>query len=144
ARPNADHHASRDADLTDNTSHGEGHVHWTPWVLRAVLVIILAVQLVRGYMGGAIVAAEGIVASLLPLLVSRFSGRHVPWLLDVTFVLAIVLQFGSESLKLFELFTYWDKLVHPGEIFLASGVATYLFLGYRDHHRLKVPDGLAA
>src|SRR5690348_13559792 len=118
ARPTADHRAGPDSTLSERGDHHEGSFHRTSWVLRAVLVVILIVQLVRGYMGGATVAAEGVVASFIPLLVSRFSGRHVPWLLEVTFVLAMVLQFGSEALKLFELFTYWDKLVHPGEIFL--------------------------
>ena len=112
--------------------------------MRALLIVPLVVQLVRGNHGGAIVAAEGIVATFIPLLISRWSGLHIPWLLEITFLLAMVLQFGSESLKLFELFTYWDKLVHPLEIFLASGVATYLLLGYRHYHRLKIPDGLAA
>src|SRR6266540_4279107 len=130
--------------LAERTDHHEGSFHRTAWVLRAVLVIILVVQLVRGNMGAAIVAAEGSVASLITLLVSRLSGWHVPWLLEVTFVVAMVLQFGSEALKLFELFTYWDKLIHPLEIFLASGVATYLMLGYRHYHRLQIPDGLAA
>jgi hypothetical protein len=143
-RPRAHDRPHTAAALSEHHDHHGGGVHWTAWVLRALLVIILAVQLVRGNMGGAVVAVEGCVVSLLPLLVSRWSGWHVPWLLEVTFVLAIVLQFGSEALKLFELFTYWDKLVHPGEIFLASGVATFLFLGYRHFHRLKIPDGLAA
>jgi hypothetical protein len=53
-------------------------------------------------------------------------------------------QYGSESFKLFELLTYWDKVVHPVEIFLATGVVTYLLLGYRDLHRLDIPDHLSA
>jgi hypothetical protein len=130
--------------LSEHGEHHEGGHHGQAWALRAVLVVILVFQLVRGYQGGAIVAAEGIVASFVPMLISRLSGLHVPWPLEISFVLAMVLQFGSESLKLFELFTYWDKIVHPLEIFLASGIATYLLLGYRHLHRLKIPDGLAA
>src|SRR5207248_1536613 len=41
-------------------------------------------------------------------------------------------------------FTYWDKIVHPAEIFLATGVATFLFLGYRHIRQLNLPDGLSA
>ena len=132
------------AALSEQGDHHEGSYHWQSWVLRGVLAAILALQLVRGNMGGAIVAAEGLVASFVPLAISRFSGKHVPWLMEITYLIAIVLQFGSESLKLFELFTYWDKIVHPLEIFLASGIATYLLLGYRHYHQLKIPDGLAA
>lgn len=130
--------------LSERDARHEGRCHWASWALRGLLVVILVFQLARGNLGGALVAAEGIAVSLLPLLVSRLSGWHVPRLLDVTFVLAMALQFGSESLKLFELFTYWDKLVHPAEIFLASGIATFLLLGYRRFHRLEIPDGLAA
>jgi hypothetical protein len=134
----------------NSATHSEGSdrhrrgYQWPAWVLRALLVVILVIQLVRGNHGGAIVAAEGIVVTFIPLVISRWSGLHVPWLLEITFLVAMVLQFGSEALKLFELFTYWDKIVHPLEIFLASGIATYLLLGYRDYHRLKIPDGLAA
>ena len=52
--------------------------------------------------------------------------------------------FERPPFKLFELLTYWDKVIHPAEIFLASGVATFLFLGYREIHELEIPDGLAA
>jgi len=130
--------------LSESSDHHEGGYHWQSWALRSLLVICLVVQLVRGNTGGAIVAVEGLVISFVPLAISRFSGQHVPRLLDVTFVLAIALQFCSESLKLFELFTYWDKIVHTLEIFLASGVATYLLLGYRHIQKLKFPDGMAA
>jgi hypothetical protein len=130
--------------LSERGDHHEGSYHWLSWVLRAVLVAVLAIQLVRGNMGGAIVAAEGIVVTFIPLGISRWSGLHIPWLMEITFLVAMVLQFGSEALKLFELFTYWDKIVHPLEIFLASGIATYLLLGYRHYQRLTIPDGLAA
>ena len=99
---------------------------------------------VRGNRDGAIVAGEGLVVTLIPLAISRFSGRHVPRLLELTFVLAMLLQFVSESLKLFELFTYWDKIVHPARSSWPAGIATYLLLGYRELHELDIPDGLAA
>jgi hypothetical protein len=38
------------------------------------------------------------------------------------FVLGMAFQFISESTKLFELFTYWDKLVHPALIAAAPGM----------------------
>jgi hypothetical protein len=44
------------------------------------------------------------------------------------------------------LLTYWDKLVHPAEIFLATGVVTFLLLGYGELHHLEsdVPDSMEA
>lgn len=124
--------------------HGHGRRHWEAWVLRALLGALVVWQALSGNREGATVAAMGLAASLIPPVVSRFSGWHVPRMLELTFVLAMVLQYASESLKLFELFTYWDKIVHPTEIFLATAVATYLLLGYRKLHQLDIPDGLAA
>ncbi len=86
----------------------------------------------------------GVLVTLIPVLITHFSGWRVPRALELTFVFGMFLQYTSESLKLFEIFTYWDKLVHPAEIFLATGVATFLLLGYRECHRLDIPDGLAA
>jgi len=86
----------------------------------------------------------GLAVTLIPPLISRLSGWHVPRMLELTFVFGMFLQYVSESLKLFEIFTYWDKLVHPAEILLATGVATFLLLGYREIHNLDIPDGLAA
>jgi len=139
-----DRRSARSEDGDPHGDHHQGGVHWLSWVLRSLLVVCLVVQFVRGNTGGAIVAVEGLVLSFLPFAITYFSGRHVPKLLETTFQLAIVLQFCSESLKLFELFTYWDKIVHPLEIFLASGVGTYLLFGHRHQHQLKFADELAA
>jgi MFS family permease len=100
--------------------------------------------LLQGNRDGAVVAGLGFATTLLPLIISHFSKRHVPRLLELTFVAAMFFQYVSESFKLFEIFSYWDKLVHPAEIFLAGAVATYLLLGYRELHELDIPDGLAA
>ncbi len=121
-----------------------GEHHWQSWVLRGLLLAVVGVQLANANRQGAAVAGEGFVLTLVPMLVTRLSGWHVPRMLEATYVLAVALQFVSESFKLFELLTYWDKLVHPGEIFLATGVATFLLLGYRDRHRLEMPDTMAA
>ena len=86
----------------------------------------------------------GVVVVMIPVLITHFSGWRVPRNLELIFVFGMVLQYASESLKLFELLTYWDKIVHPTEIFLATGVATFLLLGYRKCHDLDIPDGLAA
>lgn len=118
--------------------------HTESVVLRLLLLGVLGYQVVTGHVNGAVVAGIGLVLTLVPAGISHFSGWHVPRVLELTYVLGIALQFVSESFKLFELFTYWDKLVHPAEIFLASGVATFLLLGYRELHELEVPDGLAA
>jgi hypothetical protein len=124
--------------------HDRGGRHWESWALRALLAAIVILHLLTGNLAGAVVAGEGLLAAMIPPLISRFSGWHVPRMLELTFVLAMVLQFVSESFKLFELLTYWDKIVHPVEIFLAAGVGTLLFLGYAELHRLDMPDGLAA
>lgn len=123
---------------------GRAGRHWESWSLRALLVAVVAYHLVQHNGPGATVAALGLATTLIPLLITRLSGWHVPRLLELTFVLAMFLQYVSESFKLFELLTYWDKIVHPAEIFLAAGVASYLLLGYRDCHQLEIPDELAA
>jgi hypothetical protein len=118
--------------------------HWEAWGLRWLLAAISIFHLLKGNQEGAIVAAQGFVVSMLPPIISHFSHRHVPRLFELTFVAAIFLQYVSESFKLFEIMSYWDKIVHPGEIFLAGALATYLLLGYRELHELEIPDGLAA
>jgi hypothetical protein len=118
--------------------------HGQSWTLRALLAALVLGQLLTGNREGATVASMGLAITLIPPLISRFSGWHVPRQLELTFVAAMVLQYGSESLKLFERFTYWDKLVHPAEIFLATAVVTFLFLGFRHVHQLDIPDGLCA
>lgn len=129
---------------TQQQTPDTSRTHWEVWLLRALLVVSAAIHGLDGNMAGLRVAAMGLAFSLVPPLITRFSGWHVPRLLEATYVLAIVLQFISESFKLFEVFTYWDKLVHPAEIFLSSAVAVFLFLGYRHVHQLEIPDGLAA
>lgn len=134
--------APRQAAAAGTPRHGRRH--WESWTLRALLAAVVIYQLVQQNRSGATVAALGLATTLIPLLITRLSGWHVPRLLELTFVLAMFLQYVSESFKLFELLTYWDKIVHPAEIFLAAGVASYLFLGYRDCHQLEIPDELAA
>ncbi len=124
--------------------HDLGGRHWQAWGLRWLLAAISIFHLLQGNREGAVVAALGFAVSMLPPIISHFSKWHVPRLLELTFVAAMFLQYVSESFKLFEIFSYWDKLVHSSEIFLASAVATYLLLGYRELHELDIPDGLAA
>ena len=121
-----------------------GGLHWESWALRALLAGVLAFQFATGNAAGAVVAGIGLALSLVPLAITRFSHFHVPRLLDSAFTLAVALQFVSESFKLFELFTYWDKLVHSAEIFLAAAVAAFLVFGYRDLNHLRVPDQACA
>jgi hypothetical protein len=120
------------------------HPHWESWTLRALLLALTLWQLVTGNRNSAVVAGMGLAVTMIPVLITRFSGWRVPRNLELTFVFGMFLQYTSESLKLFELLTYWDKIVHPAEIFLATGVATFLLLGYRESRQLDIPDGLAA
>jgi hypothetical protein len=124
--------------------HQDGKLHWQSWALRTLLLALTAWQLITGNRDGATVAGMGLAVTMIPVLITRFSGWPVPRNLELTFVFAMFLQYTSESLKLFELLTYWDKIVHPAEILLATGVATFLLLGYRECHELDIPDGLAA
>lgn len=114
------------------------------WLLRAALAVLAVWQLLHGNTQGAIVAGQGLAITFLPPIVSRLGGRPVPRLIELIFVGAMAFQYGSESLKLFELLTYWDKIVHPTEIFLATAVVTFLLLGYREVRQLDIPDGMAA
>src|SRR6266699_1394500 len=118
--------------------------HWEPWLLRLRLAGVPAFQLATGNTGGAIVAGEGVVVSLLPILIERLSHRHVPRGPEFVFVAAITLQFASESTKLFELFYYWDKLVHPTLVALAAMIAGWLLLGYREAFGLRMTTHFAA
>jgi hypothetical protein len=119
-------------------------LHWESWLLRLVLLALLAYQLIGGNTSGAVVAGEGFVVSLLPLLVARLSKLHIPWLLEFAYTVGIALQFISESTKLFELFTYWDKLVHPTLIALTAMCGVWLMLGYRDAFHKRIPIQFAA
>jgi hypothetical protein len=137
------HPISHHAAAAPGEAHRPGP-HWESWALRALLLALAAWQLLSGNRGGATVAGMGLAVTFIPALITRFSGWRVPRNLELTFVFAMFLQYVSESLKLFEILTYWDKIVHPTEIFLATGVAVFLLLGYRERHQLDIPDGLAA
>src|SRR5437016_3359107 len=84
--------------------------HWESWLLRALLVAGLIYQLVMRNFGGAMTLAEGVVVSLAPLAVQRFSRTHVPRTVELLFMFIIAVQFPSESFKLFEIYYYWDKI----------------------------------
>ncbi|MBV9544337.1 MAG: hypothetical protein JOY61_08155 [Chloroflexi bacterium] len=114
-------------------------LHWATWLLRLLLLGTVAFQLVTRNTDGAVVAGEGFVVSLLPLLIQKLSNTHVPRPLEFAFVLGMALQFFSESTKLFELFYYWDKVVHPTLVALTALIAGWLLLGYRDAFRKRIP-----
>jgi hypothetical protein len=104
--------------------------------LRAMMAMILAYHLVSRNWPGAIVAGQGLVVLMIPPAISHFGRRPVPAIVDLSFAAGVFLQYASESFKVFELLTYWDKIAHPGEILFASIVATMLLLGYRDQRGL--------
>jgi hypothetical protein len=68
----------------------------------------------------------------------------VPRPLELAFVFGMTLQFGSESTKLFELFYYWDKVVHPTLVALTGMLGAWLLLGYRDTFSKRIPMHLVA
>lgn len=138
------HRDTRVSDPPSADQYRDPRPHWESWVLRALLLGLTVWQLVAGNRDSAVVAGMGLAVTMLPVLVTHFSGWRVPRNLELIFVFGMFLQYTSESLKLFELLTYWDKIVHPTEIFLATGVAVFLLLGYREKHQLDIPDGLAA
>ncbi len=120
------------------------HAHLESWLLRLALLATAVYQIVTRNQEGATVAIQGLVVSLLPLLVGRLSRAHVPRPLEFAFVLGMALQYISESTKLFEHFYYWDKLVHPTLIALTGMIGTWLLLGYRDAFAKRIPVHLAA
>jgi VanZ family protein len=85
----------------------------------------------------------GLLLTMIPPAIGRVSGRHVPWMLELPFVLGVTIQFVSESFNIVEWFAIWDKLAHFGEILLATILAAFLVLGYRELRGLEIPDGLA-
>src|SRR5919197_782389 len=119
-------------------------LHWESWLLRLGLIGLGAFEFSTGNTQGAIVAGEGFVVSLFPLLVERLSHSHVPRPLEFVYVLGMTLQFVSESTKLFEVFYYWDKIVHPGLVALTALMAGWLLLGYRDISGGRLPIQLTA
>lgn len=119
-------------------------IAWESWLLRLVLVGVLVFQVATNNVAGASVAAEGIVVSLLPLLIHRLSKTAVPRALEFAYVAGMTLQFGSESTKLFEVFAYWDKVVHPTLIALTAMIAGWLMLGYSDAYGRRIPTHFAA
>lgn len=119
-------------------------LHLESWLLRLALLGTLAFQLVTRNKDGATVAAEGFVVSLVPLAIERLSKTHVARPLEFAFVLGMALQFISESTKLFELFTYWDKIVHPTLIALTAMIVAWLVLGFRDAFDNRLPTQFAA
>jgi hypothetical protein len=119
-------------------------VHWESWLLRLVLVGIVAVQLTNNNTSGALVAAEGAVVSLLPIPIEKLSKTHVPRALEFAFVAGTALQFVSESTKLFELLYYWDKVVHPTLIALTAMIAGWILLGYSEGLGGRIPTHFAA
>src|SRR5919199_523008 len=115
-------------------------LHWESWLLRLGLLGLAVFEVSTGNTQGAIVAVEGCVVSLLPLLIERLSHTHVPRSLELVYVLGMTLQFTSESTKLFEVFYYWDKIVHPGLVALTALMAGWLLLGYRDVYAPRLPN----
>jgi hypothetical protein len=123
---------------------GAVSVPWESWLLRLALLGLFGYQVATGNKDGATVAGEGFVVSLLPLLIARLSKTHIPRPLEFAYVLGMALQFASESTKLFELFTYWDKIVHPTLVALTAMIAAWLLLGYHDAYRKRLPIHFAA
>ena len=114
-------------------------LHWESWLLRLALIATALFGALNHNKDGVTVAIEGLVVSLRPLLVQRLSKTHVPRALEFAFVLGMALQFISESTKLFELFTYWDKLVHSTLIALTGVVASWLLLGFAQARGKHIP-----
>ncbi len=128
--------------MLDICGYDRGGVHWTAWLLRGLLLAGVAAHLMVGHQRGALVAGIGFALALVPVVIGRLSGQYVPRTLDLTFALAMALQYLSESFRLFDLIGVWDKLVHFVEIALATNLALFLLLGYRRLRRLDVPEAL--
>ena len=119
-------------------------LHWESWLLRLVLVGIICVQVALRNPQGAVVAGEGVVVSLLPILIQKISKTHFPRALELAFVAGMTLQFASESTKLFEVFYYWDKVVHPTLIALTAMMSGWILLGYSEAYDIHIPTHFAA
>jgi hypothetical protein len=121
-------------------------VHVESWLLRAALLATAVYQIAfNANPSGAVVAVQGFVVALIPVAVTRLSKTHVPRLLELAFTAAMALQYLSESVKLFEYFTYWDKVVHPLLVALTALIAGWLVLGYAHAYgkRISIHFGAA-
>ena len=114
-------------------------MHIESWLLRGALLATFAYQLATGNTAGAIVAGQGFIVALVPIAVGKLSKTHVPRPLDAAFTAAMALQYISESTKLFEVFTYWDKIVHPSLVALCAIIAGWLLLGYASAFGKRIP-----
>ncbi len=103
-----------------------------------------AYQLATKNSDGALVAAEGLAVSFVPVAIARLCHTPMPRPLEAAFVFGMALQFESESTKLFELLLYWDKLVHPTLIALTGMIGAWLLIGFRDAFRKRIPIHLVA
>ena len=101
-------------------------MRWESWLARLALAGLAVFLFSQGNQSGGVVALEGLVVSLLPRLIERLSHVQIPRVIELLFVLGMALQFISESTKLFELFTYWDKIVHPTLVALTAWLAVWL------------------
>jgi hypothetical protein len=107
-----------------------------------LLGLVVAVQLVQGQQGRALVAAVSLALTLVPAAVGFLSGWHVPPIPRLIFVRGITFQFASESSGVYDLVPFWDKVVHPLEMALAARLFTWLLLGYRELRNLEIPDNV--
>jgi hypothetical protein len=119
-------------------------MRWESWLPRLGLAALAALHAIGGNPQGALVAVQGFLVALLPRLVERLSSLRVPRPVEALFVLGTALQFGSESLKLFELLTYWDKIVHPTLVALTSWLTVWLLLSFSDEFQKRLPVHLVA
>jgi len=119
-------------------------MRWESWLVRLALAGLAVFQVLTGNPPGALVAVEGAVVALIPRAIKRLSSIEIPRSMEALFVAGIALQFTSESLKLFELFTYWDKIVHPTLVALTAWLSAWLLLGYRDAFHKRLPVHLIA
>lgn len=112
------------------------------WAIRLPSAVALVAHAAGGFGAGARFAATGLILSVAPLAIRAATGRRLPWVAELPFLLAVSLESTSKAFNLPARIKIWDKLVHFLEVAFFSWLVSVLLRAYRDSFNHQVPRGL--
>lgn len=112
------------------------------WAIRLPPTVALIAHLTGGFGAGARAAAAGLALSAAPLAIRGATGRRLPWVAELPFLLAVSLESTSKSFNLPARIKVWDKIVHFLEIGFFSWLVVVLLRTYRESFNPQVPRGM--